>query len=68
MTDYSKWNAEDRRLVSTIAETEQKLAQVREDRDQDSHLTFAYNCWIQKYEEQLTTMRAQLEQVKSLYA
>jgi iron only hydrogenase large subunit-like protein len=64
----SKWNAEDRRLVSIIKETEEKLTQTRADRQQSPHLQAACDEWIERYEKQLLDLRAQLEQVKSLYA
>ena len=66
--NISKWNLEDRILVSTIRETEEKLAQARADRQQHPHLQAACDEWIERYEEQLRDLRALLEQVKSLYA
>lgn len=65
--DTSKWNAEDRRLVTIINETEAKLAQTRADREKNPHLAAVCDKWIAKYESQLVEMRAQLEMAKSLY-
>jgi len=68
MTDLNKWNAEDRRLVSSIKDVEAKLAEARVTREQRPHLAAACDEWIARYESQLAEMRAQLEQIKSLYA
>lgn len=68
--DTSKWNPEDRRLVSVIKETEAKLARMRADREQIQNQGLQRICdeWITKYESQLVEMHAQLEMVKGLYA